>query len=415
MSSFYNKFRDEIVAGGDTTDQPQRINDKRTSAISGAALLALFVWLGVTSPWTFVFVVGLLISVFLHEMGHFVTARRSGMKVTQFFMGFGPRLWSTQRGEVEYGIRALPLGAFVRIVGMNNLDECDPTDEPRAYRAQSYPKRMLVITAGSLMHGVIALVLFFGVYATSGRYTETGDVLVTSPPAANSPAEQSGVVLGDVIREIDGIVVSSRDQFIDQIVSKKPGQTVTVIVDRSGERVSLNATLGNNPVDTSIAYFGVASWSLDYVRVNPVKAIGYASQDLVVTAGRSVAGVFVVLNPVNIVNSVIDDKADPATRPGTVVGASQLGGEIGRQDGLKGVLLLLASVNIFVGVFNLFPLLPFDGGHAAIATYERFRSRRGKTYRADVGKMVPVATMVVGLLALLLIVGLYLDLTQPIS
>ena len=415
MSSFYNKFRDEIVAGGDTTDQPQRINDKRTSAISGAALLALFVWLGVTSPWTFVFVVGLLVSVFLHEMGHFVTARRSGMKVTQFFMGFGPRLWSTQRGEVEYGIRALPLGAFVRIVGMNNLDECDPADEPRAYRAQSYPKRMLVITAGSLMHGVIALVLFFGVYATSGRYTETGDVLVTSPPAANSPAQQSGVVLGDVIREIDGIVVSSRDQFIDQIVSKKPGQTVTVIVDRSGERVSLNATLGNNPVDTSIAYFGVASWSLDYVRVNPVKAIGYASQDLVVTAGRSVAGVFVVLNPVNIVNSVIDDKADPATRPGTVVGASQLGGEIGRQDGLKGVLLLLASVNIFVGVFNLFPLLPFDGGHAAIATYERFRSRRGKTYRADVGKMVPVATMVVGLLALLLIVGLYLDLTQPIS
>ena len=415
MSSIYNKFRDEIVAGGDTTDQPQRINDKRTSAISGAALLALFVWLGVTSPWTFVFVVGLLVSVFLHEMGHFVTARRSGMKVTQFFMGFGPRLWSTQRGEVEYGIRALPLGAFVRIVGMNNLDECDPADEPRAYRAQSYPKRMLVITAGSLMHGVIALVLFFGVYATSGRYTETGDVLVTSPPAANSPAQQSGVVLGDVIREIDGIVVSSRDQLIDQIVSKKPGQTVTVIVDRSGERVSLNATLGNNPVDTSIAYFGVASWSLDYVRVNPVKAIGYASQDLVVTAGRSVAGVFVVLNPVNIVNSVIDDKADPATRPGTVVGASQLGGEIGRQDGLKGVLLLLASVNIFVGVFNLFPLLPFDGGHAAIATYERFRSRRGKTYRADVGKMVPVATMVVGLLALLLIVGLYLDLTQPIS
>lgn len=415
MSSFYNKFRDEIVAGGDTTDQPERINDKRTSLIAGIALLALFVWLGVSSPWTFVFVLGLLVSVFLHEIGHFVTARRTGMKVTQFFMGFGPRVWSMQRGEVEYGIRALPLGAFVRIVGMNNLDECDPADESRAYRAQSYPKRMLVITAGSLMHGVIAFLLFFGVYATSGRYTETGDVLVTSPPAANSPAQQSGVVLGDVIREIDGIVVSSRDQFIEQIVSKQPGQTVSVIVDRAGERVSINATLGNNPVDTSIAYFGVASWSLDYVRVNPVLAIGYASRDLVVTAGRSVAGVFVVLNPVNIVNSVIDEKADPTTRPGTVVGASQLGGEIGRQDGLKGVLLLLASVNIFVGVFNLFPLLPFDGGHAAIATYERFRSRRNKVYRADVGKMVPVATMVVGLLAMLLVVGLYLDVTQPIG
>ena len=415
MSSFYNKFRDEIVAGGDTTDQPKRVNDKRTSVIAGATLLALFVWLGVTSPWTFVFVVGLLISVFLHEMGHFVTARRTGMKVTQFFMGFGPRLWSTQRGEVEYGIRALPLGAFVRIVGMNNLDDCDPADESRAYRAQSYPKRLLVITAGSLMHGVIALVLFFGVYATSGRYSETGDVLVTSPPAANSPAQQSGVVMGDVVREMDGIVITNRDQFIGQIVSKQPGQSISVLVDRGGELVSLNVTLGNNPVDSSLAYFGVASWSLDYVHVNPIRAVGYATQDLVVTAGRSVVGVFVVLNPINIFNSVVDDKADPATRPGTVVGASQLGGEIGRQDGLKGVLLLLASVNVFVGVFNMFPLLPFDGGHAAIATYERFRSRRNKTYRADVGKMVPVATMVVGLLAMLLVVGLYLDLTQPIG
>jgi len=415
MSSFYNKFRDEIVAGGDTTDQPKRINDKRTSLVAGAALLSLIVWLGVASPWTFVFVLGLLISVFLHELGHFVTARRSGMKVTQFFMGFGPRLWSVQRGEVEYGIRALPLGAFVRIVGMNNLDECDPEDEPRAYRAQSYPKRLLVITAGSLMHGVIALVLFVGVYATSGRYSETGNVLVTSPPAANSPAQQSGVMMDDVVREIDGIVVTNREQFVEQIVSKKPGQTVSVVVDRAGKLISLQVTLGNNPIDTSLAYFGVASWSLDYVRVNPISAVGYASKDLVVTARRSVAGVFVVLNPLNIINSVIDEKADPATRPGTVVGASQLGGEIGRQDGLKGVLLLLASVNIFVGVFNMFPLLPFDGGHAAIATYERFRSRRNKTYRADVGKMVPVATMVVGLLALLLVVGLYLDLTQPIG
>jgi membrane-associated protease RseP (regulator of RpoE activity) len=415
MSSFYNKFRDEIVAGGDTTDRPKRVNDKRTSLVAGAALLSLIIWLGVSNPWTFVFVVGLLVSVFLHELGHFVTARRSGMKVTQFFMGFGPRLWSMKRGEVEYGIRALPLGAFVRIVGMNNLDECDPVDEPRAYRAQSYPKRLLVITAGSLMHGMIALALFIGVYATSGHYGETGNVLVTSPPAADSPAQRSGVMMGDIVREMDGVVITNRDQFVEQIVAKKPGQIVTILVDRAGQRVSLNVTLGNNPVDSAIAYLGVASWSLDYVRVNPITVVGYASKDLVVTAGRSVVGVFVVLNPVNIINSMTAENADPTKRPGTVVGASRLGGEIGRRDGLKGVLLLLASINIFVGVFNLFPLLPFDGGHAAIATYERFRSRRNKTYRADVGKMVPVATMVVGLLAILLVVGLYLDLTQPIG
>lgn len=103
------------------------------------------------------------------------------------------------------------------------------------------------------------------------------------------------------------------------------------------------------------------------------------------------------------------------TRPTTVVGASQIGGEIGRSEGLKGVLILLAGVNVFVGVFNMLPLLPFDGGHAAIATYERFRSRRGRVYRADVGKMVPVATTVVALLVMLLFAGLYLDITSPIG
>ncbi len=94
----------------------------------------------------------LVISIFLHELGHFVTARWTGMKVTQFFLGFGPRLWSFRRGETEYGVRALPLGAFVRIIGMNNLDEVEPADEARTYRQQSFPKRLLVISAGSIMH-----------------------------------------------------------------------------------------------------------------------------------------------------------------------------------------------------------------------------------------------------------------------
>jgi membrane-associated protease RseP (regulator of RpoE activity) len=97
-----------------------------------------------------------------------------------------------------------------------------------------------------------------------------------------------------------------------------------------------------------------------------------------------------------------------------VVGASQIGGQLGESEGLKGVLLLLASVNVFVGVFNLFPLLPFDGGHAAIAAYERLRSRNGRRYRADVNKMIPVTTVVLGLLGFLLFVGLYLDITNPL-
>jgi membrane-associated protease RseP (regulator of RpoE activity) len=177
----------------------------------------------------------------------------------------------------------------------------------------------------------------------------------------------------------------------------------------------VSAELAANPSDPAVAFFGVSTWSLDYVDHNVFESIGYATYDVVDGAVRSVVGVFTVLNPLNIIDSVVNEDADPTSRPSTVVGASQLGGELGRQEGLKGVLMLLAGVNIFVGVFNLFPLLPFDGGHAAIATYERIRSRKGVPYRADVGKMVPVATAVVALLAMLLLAGLYLDITQPLG
>ena len=136
MSSFYTKFRDEIAAGGAVDPQKEK-NNSATTIITGAVVVGLLVWLGVKNPWSLVFVAGLIVSVFLHELGHFLTARRSGMKVTQFYMGMGPRVFSFQRGEVEFGLRALPIGAFVRIVGMNNLDESDPQEEPRTYRQQS--------------------------------------------------------------------------------------------------------------------------------------------------------------------------------------------------------------------------------------------------------------------------------------
>ncbi|MBM3742381.1 MAG: site-2 protease family protein, partial [Actinobacteria bacterium] len=136
MSSFYNKFRDEIAAGGATDEQSQK-NSSTITTVTGLVVLGLLAWLGVSNPWSLVFVAGLIVSVFLHEVGHYYTAKRSGMKVTQFYMGMGPRVFSFQRGEVEFGLRALPIGAFVRIVGMNNLDQCDPQDEPRTYRQQS--------------------------------------------------------------------------------------------------------------------------------------------------------------------------------------------------------------------------------------------------------------------------------------
>ena len=412
--NFYTKFRNEIAAGG-ATDTQQNQNNKLTSAVTALIVFGLLAWLGVKNPWSLVFVAGLIVSVFLHEVGHFWTARRSGMKVTQFYMGMGPRIFSFQRGEVEFGLRALPVGAFVRIVGMNNLDECAPEDEPRTYRHQSYPKRMLVITAGSLMHMVIAIVLFIGVYATAGRFGDTGKLLIYGAPAVDSPAEKIGLRNGDQILAVGESKITSRRELILAIVANKPGDTVELRFLRDGQQQIEQVVLASNPANSELAFLGVSSDSYAYVQHNVFSAVGFGLVDVVTTARDSVGGLFVVLNPSNIFSNVVADEPDIMTRPTTVVGASQFGGEIGRSEGIKGVLMLLASVNIFVGVFNMLPLLPFDGGHAAIATYERLRSRRGRIYRADVGKMIPVATTVVVLLVMLMFAGLYLDITSPLG
>ena len=389
------------------------------SLLGIAVIVGLLAWLASNNVWTFVFVLGLIVSVFLHEVGHFVTARATGMQVTQFFMGFGPRLFSWRRGEVEYGWRALPIGAFVRIVGMNNIDDTEVVDESRTYRSKSFPKRLLVISAGSLMHMIIALVLFVGVFVTAGRWGETGRVVVLDDPYPASAAEAVGVRADDQIVSFGGTQVSSTREFVDAVRSRQPGDEVTVVVRRGDAELMLDATLttfpGGEPVENPPAFFGFATSSRDYVQLGLGSAVVHAVRDIGGAAVDSVRGVFVVLNPVNVASNLTSERADPLTRPSTVVGASQIGGDIGREEGWKGVLVLLALVNVFVGVFNMFPVLPLDGGHASVAIYERIRSTGGRRYHADVRKLAPVATAVVVLLVMLLVAGLYLDITQPLG
>ena len=413
MTSMYERMRQEIVVGGGAEEESNAPSTSR-AVLAALVIGSLLVWLGMKNGWTLVFVAGLLVSIFLHELGHFVTARRTGMKATQFFMGFGPRLWSRQKGEVEYGFRAIPLGAFVRIIGMNGLDEVEPEDEPRAYRNQSFPRQLLVITAGSLMHMFIALVLFVGVYGFAGRYDDTGKVAVVHAPQAGSPASMAGIREGDIVVALNKNKVTTRNELVEAIVAKVPGDAVEVVVLRNGVEKTVTATLAGNPMNTSIAYLGIATSSTGYVKQSLSDSVVHGVGDVVRTAGNSVKGVIGALNPMNSVHALRDSGQNLASRPTTVVGASQIGGQLGKDQGLKAVLLLLASVNVFVGVFNMFPLLPFDGGHAAIAAYERVRSRRGERYRADINKMIPLTTIVMGLMGFLLFVGLYLDITKPL-
>lgn len=413
MTNLYQKFRRELTTDG-VGGTVEREGSSVGGRITGVILLGIVAWFAVRSPWTVLFIVGLLVSVFLHEVGHYGTARLTGMKATQFFMGFGPRVWSRTRGETEFGVRALPLGAFVRIIGMSSIDEVAPEEEHRTYRSKSYPKRLLVITAGSLMHMLIAFVLMFGVYVTGGREQSTGRAVIRGLDTTYGPAHTVGLAKGDNIVSIGGKPVTTYESVASTVRSFKVGETVTVVYERDGERRSAQAVLEPHPMVEDRPYLGIWADDWGWVRLSPIEGVGRTVADIGSTIADSARGVVVALNPVNSIRHLTDDSASVTTRPTTVVGVSQAGGTVGRSDGLKGVLMLLASVNIFVGVFNMFPLLPFDGGHAAIATYERLRSRRGRRYVADITKMVPVATAVVGLLSLLLLTGLYLDITQPL-
>ena len=415
MSDFYHRFRAEVAAGG-AVDEAVSPMATRNGKTTGIIMIALLGYLAFKNPWTFVFVVGLLLSVFLHEVGHFSTARLTGMKVTQFFMGFGPRVWSRTRGEVEYGVRALPLGAFVRIIGMNNVDEVDPADESRAYRSQTFPRRLLVITAGSLMHMVIAFILFLGVYASGGRQQNTGISTVRGLAESSSPASSAGIVVGDTLVSIGGIAVTDYNSVSTAIQSFSVGESISVVFEHEGVRQTRNVVLVKHPTIVGRAYFGVMADDWGWKDLGVIESVGQSVADIGTTITDSVKGVVIALNPMNSIRHLTKSpEATLETRPTTVVGISDFSGTVGRSDGLKGVLALLASINVFVGVFNMFPLLPFDGGHAAIAIYERVRSRKGRVYKADINKMVPLATLVVGLLSLLLLTGLYLDITQPLG
>jgi membrane-associated protease RseP (regulator of RpoE activity) len=418
--SRYERFQNEVVAGGSVTesDDDELVGGWR-GAVGVLGIVGLLALLAVLNVWWFVFVVGVLAAIFLHELGHFVTARWTGMKATQFFIGFGPRLWSFRRGDTEYGVRALPLGAFVRIIGMNNMDEVPEADESRTYRQQSFPKRLLVISAGSIMHMIMAVLLLFAVYSIDGEQVERSgaDVISTIP---GGPADAAGLRADDIVLAIDGTAIESPSDLGEAVQQVTPGDSVVFDIARDGAPLSIPVTVAeNNDAESELQgrpFVGVASSDVFETVEHSIGGAAVNSvTDILPVAWESSKGVIKVLNPVNVFSHLNGTNDDLATRPTTLVGVTGLSDDVGDAAGIMGILFLLAVLNVFVGVFNMFPLLPLDGGHAAIATYERIRERDGRRYYADVSKMMPFAMAVMTVLLFLFASGLYLDITDPIG
>ena len=388
-----------------------------------------------------IFILALLISVMLHETGHFVLAKRFGMKVTRYFVGFGPTIWSTWRGETEYGIKALPFGGFVKIIGMHSLDDVDdPEDEARSFRSHPAWQRILVLCAGSAMHFLLALLLVFGLALGVGianDNTQVGTLSSCLPVSLKaydngscagsqvaSPAKLAGLRLGDVVTAFDGRPVTNFTQLTNMIRPQPPGTMATITVRRGGKLVNLHATLGT--IKGLGSYLGMAPSGVVFQVPSPLGAVEYSGTtfgQVLVGSAQAVAALPSGLHD-------LFNKKERSTNPGgqvtSVVGAAQatgteLASNAGWQYKVSFVLLLIASLNIFVGAFNLLPLLPLDGGHIAAIVYERIRAWFARVRgRPDPGlvnmaKLVPVSFSLFLIVAVFSVVLVLADIINPVN
>jgi membrane-associated protease RseP (regulator of RpoE activity) len=385
-----------------------------------------------------IFVVALLVSVMLHETGHFVLAKRFGMKVTRYFVGFGPTLWSTWRGETEYGIKLLPLGGFVKISGMHSLDDPDdPEDEARSFRSHPAWQRILVLLAGSAMHFLLALVLVFLLALSVGiaNYnTQVGTLSPCVPVSMNaydngsctgshvpSPAKRAGLRLGDVVTAVDGHPVTNFDQLTDKIRSLPPGTAVTITARRDGKLLTLPTTVANVP-GRSGSYLGIAPSGYVFQIPSPLGAVEYSGT----TFGQVLVGsAQAVAHLPGELHGLFNKNRSASGVVGLVGAAEVTGQEVASNQGwqykVSDVLLLIVSLNIFVGAFNLLPLLPLDGGHIAAIIYERIRAWLARLRgRPDPGlvnmaKLVPVMFSLFLIIVVFSVVLILADIINPVS
>ncbi len=342
------------------------------------------------------------------------------MQVTEFFAGFGPRLWSTQKGETEYGVKALlPLGGYVKITGMNPAEEIDPAEEHRTYRGKPFWQKSVVVLAGVAANFVLAFVLVYVVFTVVGtpenQYeSRVGEVSATLDNGDPTPASQAGLMAGDLIVAVDGVVVESWGDLLEA-VRGRAFQSLPIDYQRNGDLRSTILT----PVELTDAsgtrgFIGITRpdpISTRTIRSGPISGIADTADVYVEYLALSVRGVGTILWPPNLLDLFGDalEGNDPGLeRPVTVVGLVEESSNILDAGGWAGVLFVIAGLNIIVALFNVLPLFPLDGGHFAVALYEKLRGRP-----VDIDKLMPLAVGVIMFFMSIFLLGLWFDIFGP--
>lgn len=399
------------------------------------------------------FALAILVSVALHECGHMWAARATGMKVRRYFVGFGPTLWSTMRpnrlGQTEYGVKAVPLGGFCDIAGMTAVEELTPDESRYAMYRQKVWKRVAVLFAGPAMNFVIGLVLVYGIAIVWGlpNLNQPTNAMVGETACVASqiskeevgectgpgPAALAGIQAGDVVTKVGDTDVANFDELV-ATVRKLDGPTAftverpdpardgatrefttTVDVTRADRFTSADAT-----APTPVGAVGIAPATFGPTQYNPLSAVPATfafTGDLAVELGKSLAKIPTKVGA--LFDAIGGGERDKET-PISVVGASIIGGDTVDHGLWVMFWFFLAQLNFVLGAINLLPLLPFDGGHIAIATFEKlrnmFRSARGMVAAAPVNylKLMPATYVVLVVVGAYMLLTVTADLVNPI-
>ncbi|MEU0841128.1 site-2 protease family protein [Streptomyces sp. NPDC005962] len=419
-----------------------------------------------------VFAVGLGISIAWHELGHLSTAKLFGIRVPQYMVGFGPTVFSRKRGETEYGIKAIPFGGYIRMIGMfppgddgkiaqrstspwrgmiedarsAAFEELQPGDEKRLFYTRAPWKRMIVMFAGPFMNLIMAVVIFVGVMMSFGVNTQTtsvGTVSACVVPASaaadkcpkgakDSPAKAAGLQPRDKIVAFNGHRVADWSA-LQQDIRETTGPA-TITVERDGARKILNADLITNKVAKSDGNGGyvegqyVSAGFLGFTPANGVvqQSLGQSVDRMGTMVEDGVQSLVDLPSKVpDLWNAAFGDAPRKADSPMGVVGAARVGGEVANLDippsqRIATMLFLVAGFNLSLFLFNMLPLLPLDGGHIAGAAWESLRRRLAKLVRRpdpgpfDVAKMMPVAYVIAGIFICFTLLVLVADVVNPV-
>ncbi|WP_026425316.1 M50 family metallopeptidase [Actinokineospora inagensis] len=392
------------------------------------------------------FALGICVSVALHEAGHMVSAKAFGMRVRRYFIGFGPTLFSFRRGETEYGLKVIPAGGFCDIAGMTALDPVTAEEAPRAMWRFATWKRVVVMSAGSITHFLLGFIILYLMAVTMGLPNTESKPLVGSTECAAatqdaktlklsactasdpSPAKAAGILPGDEIISVNGQPAGTWSDLVGKIrglhgentfVVERDGVQRTVTVDvATVQRTSPDAKAGSDNAVTEVGAIGVGpGGTLHY---GPIAAIGGTTKFTGQLFASTWEGLMKFPQKIPAVLRAIGGEQNDPERPVSVVGASIIGADAVEQGVWQIFVLMLAALNFFVGVFNLLPLLPLDGGHIAVVLYERvrdvIRKARGKAPAGpvDYNRLAGITMVLVILGGAVVLLTVTADIVNPI-